>query len=150
MHLGFMNWAGNHLHRLRAGSVASNIPQVAAAAHHHAMPAKQRFFRERLRKRLVQVNHRLRDASLRWPNSALVRSQAQLSTDGGLDARPIQDFTFDLRSRHRLRAHGLNGELIALFFPQVPNRADEHTSIKEKLLLSGLKAHPVPSEIGPV
>lgn len=38
---------------LCARSVATDISQIAATAHHHAMPAKQRFFRERFGKRPI-------------------------------------------------------------------------------------------------
>ena len=50
----------------------------------------------------------------------------------------------------RSLGYGLNRELVALFFPQVPDRADKHASADEKLLLSSFQPCAIPAKIGPI
>ena len=67
-----------------------------------------------------------------------------------MNACAIQNFAFDFGSRHRLRAHGLDGELVTLLFDEVSNGADEHASADEKLLLRSFQARSLPPKIGPI
>src|SRR6266850_6705080 len=150
MHPGFMHRLGNYLHGFGTCSIPSHIFQVTPAAHHHPMPTKQHFFREWFSKGAVEINHYLSDPSLRRPNSPLVGSQSQLLADRGLHANPIQNFTFDFRSRDRFRAHRLDGELIALLISEMAYSANEHASANEELLLRSLQASFVPLKGRPV
>src|SRR5437016_5077079 len=150
MYPGFMHCLGNYLHGFSTCSIPSHIFQVTPAAHHHSMPVKQHFFREWFSKRPVEINHHLSDSSLCWPNPSLVRSQSQLLADRGLHANPIQNFTFDFRSRDRFRAHRLDGELIALLISEMAYSADEHSSANQELLLCSLQACSVPLKGRPV
>ena len=134
MYFRFVHRTGNHLHRFGTGSIPPYIFQVTTAAHHHPVPAKQHFFRKWFSEGLVEVNHHLGDSSLRGPNPSLVRSQSQLFAEGGLNARPVQDFTFDFGGRQGLRAHGVDRQLVPVFAPKVPHRANEHASANQELL----------------
>jgi hypothetical protein len=68
----------------------------------------------------------------------------------GLHARAIQNLSFDFGSRNRLRAHRLDRELIALFFPQVPDGVDEHASVNQELLFGNLQTRSVPLKPNPI
>lgn len=68
--------------------------------------------------------------------------------EGRLRQYPASGLRF--RKSSSLRAHRLDRELVALFFPQVTNRADEYTSGKEKFLLRSYQPRTIPTEIGPI
>src|SRR5437867_1085898 len=76
VHSRLANAPGNHLHGFRSSSVASDISQVSAPAHRHAMPVKQHFLGKRVGKGSVQLDHHLGDASFRRPDAPFIRGKA--------------------------------------------------------------------------
>ena len=57
-----------------------------------------------------------------------------------LHARAIQNLAFDFGGRHRFRAHSFNGQMFALFFPEVFDGTDKYASAEKKLLLGSRSA----------
>lgn len=114
------------------------------------MRGEQRLFGKRLGEAAIQIDHHPGDSLFRRPRAPFVGSQAELLAKGGLDARAIKNLALELRSCHGFGAHRVRGQLIAIVFPEMLDRAREFAGFEQKLALRLLQAGFVPGEMGPV
>jgi hypothetical protein len=114
MHLAPMDRAGDDLHWVIMRAIAPNRPDRGIAAHEHAVPIEQGFIGEHAGKILMEIDHHLRDAALGGRDARSLRVEAKLMAQGSLNAFPIEDFPFDLRSLDRLFADQFDAQPILL------------------------------------
>ena len=112
-----------------------DILNVRSATHQHAVPGEYHFLRERRGESAVQIDHHFRDPLLCRRDPPIVCGESKLSLDGRLHTGAIENLALDFGCSHRLRAHRLDRELIALLLAQVLHRAQKNTSPNEELLL---------------
>jgi hypothetical protein len=141
-----MDRAGDDLHWVIMRAIAPNRPDRGIAAHEHAVPIEQGFIGEHAGKILMEIDHHLRDAALGGRDARSLRVEAKLMAQGSLNAFPIEDFPFDLRSLDRLFADQFDAQPICSSRPiclktptTSPDRSQNKRSSCSKALESNEK-----------
>lgn len=99
---------------------------------------------------MININHHLSDPLFAWRYASVIGDEAKLSPDRRLNARTIECFPFDLRSRDGFAADRFNRKLAAFFASEVFDTSENNASSNEELLFGFHKSSAVPNEIRPV